>query len=195
MHHEVVVVGAGMAGASAAWALAEQLDVLLVEQEPQAGQHATGRSAAVLSETSGTAITCAWPPRAGRSSRRRPAGFGGAPSLSAAVDLLWVGQPGQEAALDEVAERGQRHAGGVERVGEAEVRRLFPVLQPEWASVGGVHEPGAAGWTSPSCCRATCRGRRRRGRDDPAGVGGRARRTPRGPCVGCGSWLASTWPR
>ena len=162
MHHDVVVVGAGMAGASVAWALAEDLDVLLVEQEPQAGQHATGRSAAVLSETSGTAITCALATASRPFFTAPPGGFAAHP-LSAPRGLLWVGQPGDEAALDDVAEQGQRHARGVERVGEAEVRGLFPVLLPEWASVGGVHEPGALALDVALLLQGYLEGLRRRG--------------------------------
>ena len=59
-HVDAVVVGAGIAGASAAWALARTgRRVALIEQEPQPGVHATGRSAATLSETSGTRAVCA----------------------------------------------------------------------------------------------------------------------------------------
>ena len=50
--HEVVIVGAGIAGASLAYFLAERGvgDVVLLEREAQLAVHATGRSAATLSE-------------------------------------------------------------------------------------------------------------------------------------------------
>ncbi|MEO3416679.1 FAD-dependent oxidoreductase [Roseovarius sp. CAU 1744] len=45
---DILVIGGGIAGISAAAALAEQADVTVLEAEPQIGQHATGRSAAVF---------------------------------------------------------------------------------------------------------------------------------------------------
>ena len=43
---DVLILGAGMAGASAAYFLAPHAKVLLLERESQPGYHATGRSAA-----------------------------------------------------------------------------------------------------------------------------------------------------
>lgn len=48
--HDIVVIGAGMAGASVAAHLAEHASVRLLEMEPQPGYHSTGRSAAVFFE-------------------------------------------------------------------------------------------------------------------------------------------------
>ncbi|GGB16291.1 glycerol-3-phosphate dehydrogenase [Sphingomonas metalli] len=50
---DVAIVGAGMAGASLASALARHVRVLVLEAESQPGFHATGRSAAFWSETYG----------------------------------------------------------------------------------------------------------------------------------------------
>ena len=50
---DVVIIGAGMAGASLAWRLASERKVLLIERETQPGYHATGRSAAMFMETYG----------------------------------------------------------------------------------------------------------------------------------------------
>ena len=51
--YDIVIVGAGMAGASLAAELAPHARVLLIEAEAQPGYHATGRSAAFWSETYG----------------------------------------------------------------------------------------------------------------------------------------------
>ncbi len=47
---DVVVIGAGIAGASAGYELARDHDVVVLEQESVAGYHTTGRSAAVFTE-------------------------------------------------------------------------------------------------------------------------------------------------
>lgn len=55
MNYDVVIAGAGIAGASLAAELAPFANVLLLETEDSAGYHSTGRSAAFWSETYGGA--------------------------------------------------------------------------------------------------------------------------------------------
>jgi len=50
---DIIVIGAGIAGASAAAELAARADVLLLEMEEQPGYHATGRSAAYFAAAYG----------------------------------------------------------------------------------------------------------------------------------------------
>ena len=54
--YDVIVVGAGMAGASLAAELAAGTKVLVLEQEDAPGRHATGRSAALYSEIYGNTV-------------------------------------------------------------------------------------------------------------------------------------------
>jgi D-arginine dehydrogenase len=49
--YDIVIVGAGIAGASVAAALGDGINVALVEQEQQPGYHSTGRSATIYSPT------------------------------------------------------------------------------------------------------------------------------------------------
>lgn len=53
--YDFAVIGAGIAGASVAFELADGFRVLLAEAEPQPGMHSTGRSAALFSEIYGGA--------------------------------------------------------------------------------------------------------------------------------------------
>ena len=50
---DIVICGAGFAGASLAWQLAGRARVLLLERESQPGYHSTGRSAAMFMESYG----------------------------------------------------------------------------------------------------------------------------------------------
>jgi D-arginine dehydrogenase len=52
VHADILIVGAGMAGAATAYHLAKRTDlgVLIVEQEETAGVHSTGRNAAIIRE-------------------------------------------------------------------------------------------------------------------------------------------------
>ena len=54
---DFLVIGAGIAGASAAWALAEHGSVVVLERETSAGYHTTGRSAAQFLESYGNLST------------------------------------------------------------------------------------------------------------------------------------------
>lgn len=52
---DVIVIGGGIAGTSAAALLAQHMSVLLLEAEPQLGYHSTGRSAAIFIRNYGNA--------------------------------------------------------------------------------------------------------------------------------------------
>ena len=53
---DIIVIGAGIAGASVAAHLAETHRVILLEQEDRAGYHSTGRSAALFTEIYGNPV-------------------------------------------------------------------------------------------------------------------------------------------
>lgn len=98
---DYVVIGAGIAGASVAYWLAQEgASILVLERESQPGYHSTGRSAAMFMETYGTEHTRALT----RASRdfflNPPAGFTDSPILTPR-GVLYIGTEGQEQLLDD----------------------------------------------------------------------------------------------
>ena len=79
---EVVVIGAGIAGASAGYELARDHSVLVLEQESVPGYHTTGRSAAVFTEAYERGIVQALAKASRPFLESPPDVFAGAPLLS-----------------------------------------------------------------------------------------------------------------
>ncbi len=132
---DFVVIGAGMAGASAAYFLAAEGSVLLLEMEAQPGYHTTGRSAALYSEAYGNA-----PIRALTSGGRAflmepPDGFTDTPILTPR-GALFIGREDQMASLDAVYAAGSEQLDTVRRLTGGEVRELVPVLREGYAAAG-----------------------------------------------------------
>lgn len=102
-HTDCIVVGAGIAGASIAASLAGRLKVTVLEAEPQAGYHSTGRSAALYAPIYGNAVIRALT-RASRAFFDAPpaglTGMSNAPLLRSRETLFLVGA-GQERLADD----------------------------------------------------------------------------------------------
>ncbi len=135
--HDVVVVGAGIAGLSAAAELASECDVAVVEMEPAPAHHATGRSAALLIPTYG-------PPSIRRLTRAGRAWFetrgeGRADTaLLTPRDVLYVSDEARLPALEELRESMGSAGGVLELLDAEEARSLCPALQPGWFAGAGV---------------------------------------------------------
>jgi D-arginine dehydrogenase len=128
--HDVLIIGAGMAGASLAWRLARDgLGVAVVEREAQPGMHSTGRSAAMFMESYGPpgvrALT-----RASRAFYLNPPpGFADAP-LPRPRGALFVATAAQQDALARM--RAGLAASGTAMVllDSERIARMVPGLKP-----------------------------------------------------------------
>lgn len=122
---DVMVIGAGMAGAGVAAELAADRRVVLLEQEGSPGFHATGRSAALHSEIYGNACIRALT-QASRDFFLN--GEDGRP-FAAARGCLYIATEQQIAELDSFAAQPSV-APAVTRIDGDEARKLVPALIP-----------------------------------------------------------------
>lgn len=129
---DVIVVGAGIAGASAAALMAEDRRVVLLEREEQPGYHSTGRSAAMYIVNYGPPDVRALS-LAGRDFFfGPPEGFSEHPLVSPRGVLL-IAHPGQEEALEEEVSRSV----GMTAISPETARELVPLLRPEAVAAAG----------------------------------------------------------
>lgn len=120
---DVIVVGAGIAGASLAAALQPRMRVLVVEMEERPGYHTTGRSAAMYVPSYGPPMVLALTRASGPFFHRPPDGFCAAPLLSPRGELMLV-DAGRE------AEAEKARALGLSDIAVEEVRKFLPLLRP-----------------------------------------------------------------
>lgn len=139
---DVVIIGAGIAGASLAYRLAPGRRVLLLERESQPGYHSTGRSAAMFMASYGPPMVRALTRASRAFYAAPPAGFGDVP-LMTPRPVLYVGAPGQQALLADTAAALEATGTRVERIDAADALRRVPCLRPE-AVAGALLEDDAA---------------------------------------------------
>jgi len=138
---DFLIVGAGMAGASAAYELAAHGRVLLLEREAQPGYHSTGRSAALYTQTYGHAVVRALTVASWDFYANPPAGFTDHPLLTPRGVLL-IGRADQEQALQTAFAEGRRLTPTVERLDRAGTLTRAPMLREDYVA-GAVWEPDA----------------------------------------------------
>ena len=123
---DFIVVGAGMAGASVAAALASTARVALVEAERHPGFHATGRSAALFVPNYGSAPFRALTRASAAFLLSPPQGFAAQPLLRAR-GVLYLARSDQ---LERLEATLQAAAGPVERLSVAAALAKVPRLRP-----------------------------------------------------------------
>src|SRR3954468_5296483 len=96
--YDVLIIGSGIAGAGAAYELADGARVLLLEREEAHGHHTTGRSAALYIETYGNAVIRGLTRASRGFFEAPPPGFCDYPLLTPR-GCLNVGRPDQAQAL------------------------------------------------------------------------------------------------
>jgi D-arginine dehydrogenase len=157
----IIVVGGGIAGASAAYELAAGADVTLLEREPVCGYHSTGRSAALYTECYGDRVIRRLAMASRAFLERPPDGFTDTPVLLPRSSLF-VGTAEQHGALQSALDDYRSMVPSVRGVSAEEAIALCPALHPDRV-VGGILEPGASDLDVHALHLGFQRGLRRRG--------------------------------
>ena len=136
---DFAIIGAGIAGVSAAYHLAPHARVIVLEREQVAAYHTTGRSAALHSETYGSAEIRAITVASGRFYRKPPAGFTDHPLLTPRGALI-AGRAEQQAAMQKAAADYARLVPSVRWLDPAQALSRHPLLKPAAAAGGAIFE-------------------------------------------------------
>lgn len=137
---DIIVLGAGMAGASIAAELAPQRKVLLLEVEDQPGRHATGRSAAMFFESYGNSPVRALTRASRAFLEQPPAGFAEVPLMTPRAAMFVAneeGLPRLEAMLN-----SPDAAPTLQRLSAEQAIERVPILRHAWLAGAALDESG-----------------------------------------------------
>ena len=161
MEADFLIIGAGIAGASAGFELSRQGRVVMLEREDQPGYHSTGRSAALFTEAYGNATIRAL----SRASRffltTPPAGFASAPLLTPRGVVTSAGADRHAAFAAALAELSEV-SDTIEEIDVARAVALFPPLDPTYVRYAH-YEPDAMDMDVHAIHQGFLKGMRARG--------------------------------
>jgi D-arginine dehydrogenase len=132
---DVTVIGAGIAGSTAAAALAADRRVALIEAEEAAGYHSTGRSAAVWILNYGPPDVRTLTGLSRAFFEHPPAGFTETPLMSRRP-VVFMAPEAQRPLLAAMLAEGQ----GLREIAVAELRQRVPALRPDYAAAAAIEE-------------------------------------------------------
>jgi len=140
-HYDIAVIGAGVAGLSAAYFLSQQARVIVLEMESQPAYHSSGRSAAmyiegyensVVSELTSAARQFFFSPPALTTPPPEAAAEHSNIELVKPCGGLTVAGPGEEAALDKYLNIWQPRCPQLEPIDAQQCLAMVPILKADW---------------------------------------------------------------
>jgi len=159
---DFLIIGAGIAGASAAYELAKRGSVAILEREERAGYHSTGRSAALYAESYGNFVVRAITSASRDFYHSPPAGFAEHPLLRPRGTML-IARADQREALERHFVEISRNIRNVRKLDAEAVRALCPALGLD--IVAGIHVPDDRDMDVDAIHQGFLRGAKRAGAD------------------------------
>lgn len=138
---DFIVVGGGIAGASAAYELAAHGRVVLVEAEATCGYHTTGRSAALFTEAYERDVVRLLAMASRSFLESPPDGFTDTPILSP-LPILLIGREDQRRRVEDEIAVTARLVPSVRGVDGEQARALCPVLRPGYVAAALLEPDG-----------------------------------------------------
>lgn len=126
--YDIIVIGAGIAGAAAAAEMATNARVLLLEAEPVPGYHSTGRSAALHTENYGNDVIRRLTIASRAFFADPPDGFCDHPVLTPR-GVLWIARADQQASFAAALAAGRKLVPSIAPISIDAAFRMCPVLR------------------------------------------------------------------
>ena len=137
MDCDILIIGAGISGAAAAYAIGGRRRVILLEGEFQPGYHATGRSAALYEPALGTVTMQRFNAASAKFLRSPPSGFADRPLMTPRGELTIAG-PDDRPALDRMLAQNAASGHAARELTAHAAAAMVPILRPGlicWAAL------------------------------------------------------------
>ena len=163
MDTRFLIIGGGIAGASAGYFLAKHGETVLLERESQPGYHSTGRSAALFTEYYGNPVVRSLALASRPFLDAPPQGFTDVP-LMTPRGTLFLARTDQLETLEEILPEAQRLCPNIHKVSAERAVELCPSVDPAYPAAA-MFEPDSMDLDVDAIHQGFLRGFRRAGGD------------------------------